>query len=75
MWKVPVGIQGRKWQLVSVGLDRPHHQHCEGDDTSLYPAKFVGIVEAPDADAAIKKAVKEFEIKIDPKRLLVVRRA
>jgi hypothetical protein len=28
-----------------------------------------------DADAAIKKAIKEFEIKIDPKRLLVVRRA
>jgi hypothetical protein len=25
------------------------------------PAKFVGIVEAPDADAAIEEAIKEFE--------------
>ncbi len=34
-----------------------------------------GIVEAPDADAAIKKAVEELEIKFDPKRLIAVRRA
>jgi len=39
------------------------------------PAKFVGIVEAVDANAAIKKAVEELEIKFDPKRLIAVRRA
>jgi hypothetical protein len=40
------------------------------------PAKPVGIVEAPDADAPIEEAIKEFEIK-DPsrqKRLIAVRR-
>jgi hypothetical protein len=31
------------------------------------PAKFVGIVDAADADAAIDEAIKEFEIK-DPSR-------
>ncbi len=39
------------------------------------PAKFVGIVEAADADAAIKKAMEEFDVKVDPKRLIAVRRA
>ena len=38
------------------------------------PAKFVGIVEAADADAAIKKAVEELDVKVDPKRLIAVRR-
>jgi hypothetical protein len=41
------------------------------------PAKFVSIVEAADADAAIEEAVKEFEIN-DPSRqnrLIAVRRA
>jgi hypothetical protein len=36
------------------------------------PAKYVGRVEAADADAAIEAAVKEFEA--DPKRLIAVRR-
>jgi hypothetical protein len=36
---------------------------------------FVGIVEAADADAAIKKAIEELDIKADPKRLIAVRRA
>jgi hypothetical protein len=38
------------------------------------PAKYVGRVEAADADAAIEAATKEFEVK-DPKRLIAVRRA
>jgi hypothetical protein len=45
-------------------------------DERATPAKFVGIVEAADADAAIEEAIKEFEIK-DPsrrKRLIGVRR-
>jgi hypothetical protein len=36
------------------------------------PAKSVGRVEAPDAEAAIEVAAKEF--KVDPKRLMAVRR-
>jgi len=41
------------------------------------PAKFVGIVEVADADAAIEEAIKEFEIKDTSrqKRLIAVRRA
>jgi hypothetical protein len=38
------------------------------------PAKHLGIVEAADADAAIKKAIEELEIKVDPKRLIAMRR-
>jgi hypothetical protein len=37
------------------------------------PAKWIGIVEAIDADAAIEAAVKEFEI--EAKRLIALRRA
>jgi 1,2-phenylacetyl-CoA epoxidase PaaB subunit len=37
-------------------------------------AKYVGSVEAADADAAIEAATKEFQVK-DPKRLIAVRRA
>jgi len=37
------------------------------------PAKWLGTVEATDADAAISKAVKLFDVK-DPKKLIAVRR-
>jgi hypothetical protein len=40
------------------------------------PAKFIGRVEAADAEAAIEAAVKEFEIaEAQAKRLIAVRRA
>jgi hypothetical protein len=40
------------------------------------PAKFVGTVEAPDADAAIAKAIEEFHIEPQrAQRLIAVRRA
>jgi hypothetical protein len=39
------------------------------------PAKFIGRVEAADAEAAIEAAVKEFEIaEAQAKRLIAVRR-
>jgi 1,2-phenylacetyl-CoA epoxidase PaaB subunit len=38
------------------------------------PAKYVGTVEAADADAAIEAAAKEFNVR-EPKRLIAVRRA
>jgi 1,2-phenylacetyl-CoA epoxidase PaaB subunit len=38
------------------------------------PAKYVGTVEAPDADAAVEAAATEFKV-TDPKRLIAVRRA
>jgi hypothetical protein len=38
------------------------------------PAKYIGRVEAVDADAAIEAAAKEFDVK-DPKRLIAVRLA
>jgi hypothetical protein len=39
------------------------------------PAKFVGLVEAVDVDAAIEKAIREFEIEPSrQKRLIAVRR-
>jgi hypothetical protein len=38
------------------------------------PAKLVGYVDAPDADAAIKEAIKEYEVKDrDQKRLVALR--
>ena len=37
-------------------------------------ARLIGTVEAPDADAAIKEAAKEFKIP-DPRKLIAVRRA
>jgi Ser/Thr protein kinase RdoA (MazF antagonist) len=37
------------------------------------PAKWLGTVEAFDADAAIEQAVKQFDVK-DPKTLVAVRR-
>jgi Ser/Thr protein kinase RdoA (MazF antagonist) len=37
------------------------------------PAKWLGTVEATDADAAIEQAVKEFDV-TDPKTLIAVRR-
>jgi hypothetical protein len=40
------------------------------------PARFVGVVEAADADAAIEEAIKEFQIEPSrQKRLIAVRRA
>jgi 1,2-phenylacetyl-CoA epoxidase PaaB subunit len=38
------------------------------------PAKYIGSVEAADAEAAIEAATKEFEVK-DPKRLIAVARS
>jgi Ser/Thr protein kinase RdoA (MazF antagonist) len=37
------------------------------------PAKWLGTVEAVDADAAIEQAVKQFDVR-DPKTLIAVRR-
>jgi len=37
------------------------------------PAKWLGTVEATDADAAIEQAVKEFDV-TNPKSLMAVRR-
>jgi hypothetical protein len=37
------------------------------------PAKYIGTVEATDADTAIEAAAKEFNVE-DPKRLIAVRR-
>jgi hypothetical protein len=37
------------------------------------PAKWLGTVEATDADAAIAEAVKLFDVK-DPRKLIAVRR-
>jgi len=38
------------------------------------PAKLVGYVDAPDADTAIKEAIKEYEVKdLDQERLVALR--
>jgi len=38
------------------------------------PAKFIGTVEATDAQAAVAEAVWRFDVKDDPSKLLAVRR-
>ena len=38
------------------------------------PVKWIGTVEATDADAAIAEAMNEFDVE-EPKRLIAVRRA
>jgi len=38
------------------------------------PAKLIGYVDAPDADTALKEAIKEYEVKErDQKRLVALR--
>jgi hypothetical protein len=41
--------------------------------TKPAPAKWLGTVQASDAEAAIKEATKQFEVK-DPKRPIAIRR-
>ena len=55
-------------------LSPPSQQSWDVYLARYTPVKWIGTVEATDADAAIAEAMNEFDVE-EPKRLIAVRRA